>query len=246
VIERLALPSEVELLRVERLRLTRVEAPLAADEQALIDRVWEDAVRAKPALFDGPIAASGGLYRDGPGALELRWVRATYRRYLGRDVPGATGWLPHLFAAVLQPTPDGALLVGQMAEWTSAPGRWQFPGGTVEPPPDLGGALGLGDLAELAARELWEETGTVTPPDRLRLWRLMRNPTGDVGAMFRAPVRSREALLAGYEALVAAEHAAGAQPELTRIAFVRDVAEVAALGGEASDYLMVALPALRR
>ena len=244
VIERLALPAEVELLEAERLRFAQVEAPLTAAQEARADRVWADAVRAKPTLFDGPIAASGGLFRDGDGGLEVRWVRATYRRYLGRDVPGVTGWLPHLFAAVLQPTPDGALLVGQMAGWTSAPGRWQFPGGTVEPPLEPGAPLGLIDIARLAARELWEETGTTAAPERLRLWRLMRNPTGDIGAVFRAPALPREELRARYEERAAAERAAGDQPELTRIAFVRDVGDLATFGGETSDYLTAALPAL--
>ncbi|WP_330456172.1 hypothetical protein [Streptomyces sp. NBC_00820] len=124
----------VDLWDAPRIRLVETPAPeLSPRHRAAMDRHWEEAVRANPALFDGPVAALTGMERDGPDGLVLSWARATYRYRALRQVPDAPTW-PALFVAVLQPSDDGRLLVGRMSPSTSAPGRWQLPGGTVEPP----------------------------------------------------------------------------------------------------------------
>ncbi|OHV41426.1 NUDIX hydrolase [Pseudofrankia sp. EUN1h] len=226
------------LLTAGRLRLVEVEAPrLSADEQELTDRAWDDAVQAKPSMFDGPVAASGGLGWEGPDSLVLAWVRTTYRRYVPRGVPGATCWLPHLYVSVLQPTDDGRLLVGRMASWTSAPGRWQLPSGTGEPPKAEDDPLDVDGLRSLAARELWEETGTEAAPADLGLQCLMLSSQSDVGVLFRAPPRPVTSLRDQYASLVRTERARGHDPELDQIAFVSIPGDLATLGGPVADYL---------
>lgn len=75
----------------------------------------------------------------------------TYRHYALRRVPGATA-LPSLFVDVLQPTHDGALVTARMSPSTAAPGRWQLPGGSVEPPED-GAPLDTAALRRNATRD---------------------------------------------------------------------------------------------
>ncbi|WP_232304009.1 NUDIX hydrolase [Pseudofrankia sp. DC12] len=236
--DRLPLFTGIELLAPARLRLEPADPPpLSAADQAAVDDAWDEAVRAKPSLFDGPVAASGGLRwaPDEAGTLVLTWLRATYRRYVPPRTPGSARWLPHLFVSVLQPTDDGSLLVGRMASWTSSPGRWQLPSGTGEPPAAVGDSLEVADLRALAARELREETGTETPAAGLRLWRLSRGRQGDVGALFVAPPRPAAVLRDSYAALVDAERAAGQEPELDRIAFVGVDADLASFDDPRGD-----------
>ncbi|WP_433417626.1 NUDIX hydrolase [Microtetraspora malaysiensis] len=229
--------SAAGLLEVHRLRLVEVAAPqLSREERLAMDRAWEEAVRANPSFFDGPVVASAGLTWEGPHSVVLSWVRTTYRHYALRRVPGATSWLPSLFAAVVQPTEDGRLLAGRMSPTTASPGRWQLPGGSVEPPDDHE-RLDVAALRRHAARELVEETGVDTPPDDLTLWGVTRGKRRSVGVLFLAPCQPEALLRERFAALVSAETALGREPELDRIALVRSPAELADLGGARVDYL---------
>ncbi|MEU0005812.1 NUDIX hydrolase [Streptomyces sp. NPDC006314] len=226
----------MELLPATRIRLVETAVPeLAPRHRSAMDRVWEAAVRANPALFDGPVAALTGLEADGRGGLVLSWARATYRYRALRQVPGAAV-CSSLFVSVLQPTDDGRLLIGRMSPSTAAPGRWQLPGGTVEPPLD-GGELTLADLRAHAARELAEETGSDTPADALTRWLTTRGDRGNVGVLFVAPPRPTRELRDRYAALVRAETARGADSEFDRIELIHSSADLAALEGPHVDYL---------
>ncbi|MER5305472.1 NUDIX hydrolase [Streptomyces lasiicapitis] len=222
---------------VRRIRLVETPAPQPPPgERLAMDRAWDEAVRANPSLFDGPVAACAGLSWEGPGSLVLTWARTTYRRFALRHVPGATSCLPSLFVDVAQPTEDGQVVVGRMASYTSTPGRWQLPGGSVEPPTD-DRPLDLAALRRHAARELVEETGVETAPDDLTLWLATRGAFGSVGVLFRAPCRPAPELNARFAALVSAEAARGREPELDRIALVGSPADLARLPGPHVDYL---------
>ncbi|WP_202919192.1 NUDIX hydrolase [Saccharothrix deserti] len=235
-------PFGVEIVAAHRLRLVEAPAPHVSPEDRLaVDRIWDDAVRANPSFFDGPVVACAELEPDGPHGLVLTWVRTTYRSYAMRLVPGATP-LPALFVCVVQPTDDGRLLVGRMSSWTAAPGRWQLPGGSVEPPEDHE-ALDVTALRRHAARELIEETGLDAVPDDLTLWLVTRGKHGNVGVLFLAPPRPASLVRERFAALVASETALGRDPELDRMALVRSHAELAGLGGPQADYLE---PVVRR
>ncbi|MGC9441970.1 NUDIX hydrolase [Streptomyces sp. WG5] len=235
-------PVGTDLFEVERLLLAEAaEPPLAPKDAEARDRVWDTAVRANPTLFDGPVVACGGLERVGPRSLRLSWVRVTYRHYALRRVPGATA-LPSLFVNVVQPTDDGRVLVARMSPWTAAPGRWQLPGGSVEPPQG-GAVLDESALAGQAARELGEEVGVDTAAEDLRLWVVTRGENGSIGLTYLAPALPEASLRADFAAVAAAERAQGREPELDGIALVRSPDELAGLAGPHADYLE---PVVRR
>ncbi|MFI9354752.1 NUDIX hydrolase [Streptomyces lydicus] len=229
--------SGVSLLEVQRLRLVEAAAPpVPSEERLAMDRVWDEAVQANPSLFDGPVVACAGLAREGPHSFVITWVRTTYRRYALRRVPGATACLPSLFVSVLQPTDDGRVLVGRMSSWTASPGRWQLPGGSVEPP-QVNEVLDVAALGRHAARELGEETGVQLPAEELTLWCLTQGAHGNVGVQFLAPSLPAALLCERFTALLSSETARGQAPELDRMALLRSEADVTALGGTHVDYL---------
>lgn len=241
-------PADGELLALRELDL--VEVPPAAvppGEQQAADRAWSAAVEANPHLFDGPAVACAGFDRPEPDRLVLRWFRVGYRFFTLARVPGATAARPGLFVSVVQPTDDGRLLIGRMADTTAAPGRWQPPGGTVEPPA-AGAPLDAAALQGHAARELAEETGVRVAPGDLVRWFVKwgsgapaddrTGRGGHIGVVYLAPPRPEAELRAAYAALAAAERAAGTGPELDRIAFIGSLEDLSALPGPHAAYLI--------
>ncbi|MFF3460182.1 NUDIX hydrolase [Streptomyces sp. NPDC002730] len=234
--EHLLQPSGVDLLHVHRLRFAEgAPSSLSPEERQAMNRVWDEAVQANPSLFDGPAVACTRLHWEDPGSLVIFWARATYRYRALRRVPGAPS-VSSMFVCVVQPTDDGRLLVGRMSSSTAAPGRWQLPGGSIEPPPQ-GELLDLAALRSHAARELVEETGVDTPPEDLNLWLVTRGEHGNVGFLFQAPVRPAQLLHQRFAAQTASERTLGREPELDQIALVRSPAELAGLGNSHVDYL---------
>ncbi|MEJ8655007.1 NUDIX domain-containing protein [Streptomyces sp. MS1.AVA.4] len=235
-------PVGVDLFEVERLLLAEAaEPPLPSQDAEARDRVWGMAVRANPALFDGPVVACTGLERKSSRILRLSWVRVTYRHYALRRVPGATA-LPSLFVNVVQPTDDARVLAARMSPSTAAPGRWQLPGGSVEPPQD-GATLGELALAGQAARELTKELGICAAAEDLKLWVVTRGENGSVGLTYLAPALPETELRAGFASAAVAERVQGREPELDGIALVRSPNELAGLTGPHADYLE---PIIRR
>ncbi|MGA5519800.1 NUDIX hydrolase [Streptomyces pseudogriseolus] len=233
----------MDLFDAGRLRLLEAPPPrLSPRDRGAMDEAWDAAVRANPALFDGPVAGCTNLAHDEHGGLVLTWVRATYRHFVPRGLPGATVRLPSLFVSVAQPSEDGRLLVGRMASWTTFPGRWQLPGGTVEPPPD-GEPLDMTALGRHAARELAEETGVDTPADALTPWQVVQQPNGSVGILFQAPPHPADRLFARHASLTETEHALGRTPELDRLVLVRSPDDLTDLTG---PHVSCLAPVLRR
>lgn len=230
------LRTGIDLFDVEQLQLTEAEEPpLSSSDEAARDHVWDRAVEANPALFDGPVVACAGLERTGPHILRLSWVRVTYRHYALRRVPGATA-LPSLFVNVVQPTDEGRVLVARMSLSTAAPGRWQLPGGSVEPP-QAGEALDEASLACQAGRELAEELGIDAPAEVLKLWAVTRGENNSVGLTYLAQALPEAEVRAAFATAAAAERAQGREPELDGLALVRSPAELAGLTGPHVDYL---------
>ncbi|MBX7467222.1 NUDIX domain-containing protein [Streptomyces sp. MAG02] len=229
-------PAGVALFGVERLDLREVAAPaLSPRDESARDRVWNAAVQSNPALFDGPVVACAGLARTGPHTLCLSWARVTYRHYALRRVPGASA-LPSLFVNVVQPLDDGRVTAVRMSPTTAAPGRWQLPGGSVEPPP-VGVTLDEEALAGHAARELAEELGIEAAARQLRRWAVTRGENGSVGLTHVAPALSEAALRKGFATAAAAERDQGREPELDGLALLRSAAELDGLSGPHADYL---------
>ncbi|WP_225828507.1 NUDIX domain-containing protein [Streptomyces naphthomycinicus] len=229
-------PVGIDLFDVDRLQLVEAEEPLlSARDRAARDHVWDEAVQANPTLFDGPVVACAELEGMGPGVLRLSWVRLTYRHYALRRVPGAAA-LPSLFVNVVQPTADGRVLAARMSPSTAAPGRWQLPGGSVEPP-QAGEVLDESSLAEQAARELVEELGIAVPAEALKLWAVTRGENSSVGLTYIAPALAEPAVRAAFAAAAAGERAQGREPELDDIALVSSPQELAGLAGPHADYL---------
>ncbi|MFD4787994.1 NUDIX domain-containing protein [Streptomyces sp. NPDC058459] len=228
-----------ELWDVSRLRFEETAPPaLTAAQRTTLDHRWAAAVRANPALFDGPVAALTALERDDAGGLLVSWTRLTYRFRALRGLPDAPA-VSGLFVAVLQRCADGRLLVGRMSPTTSAPGRWQLPGGTLEPPA-VGAVLDLGVLRRHAARELAEETGSDTPADALVPGPVVRGSRGSLGFLFTAPPRPALELRVRYAELACAETASGEVSEFDRVELVGSTAELRALPGPLVSYLELA------
>ncbi|MFB7507185.1 NUDIX hydrolase, partial [Streptomyces broussonetiae] len=138
---------------------------LSPGHRVEMDRACEEAVRANPALFDGPVAALTRPARYGADGLVLSWARATYRFRALRGLPDAPVYAS-VFVCVLQPCDDGRLLVGRMSSSTAAPGRRQLPGGTAPwNPLRRSGSWTCPGLREQATREPAEETGSDTTDD---------------------------------------------------------------------------------
>ncbi|QTE03177.1 NUDIX hydrolase [Streptomyces cyanogenus] len=229
----------VELSNVRRLLLAETDPPRLTNAQtAAMKRRWEEAVAVNPSLFDGPTVVCAGLEWKDSETLLLTWYRATYRLYVLRLDPVHAVSAPSVFVSVAQSTDDGRLLVGRMASSTAHSGRWQLPGGTIEPP-EAGATLDVESLRRHAALELAEEVGHEVPSEDLELWTLTRGDMGNVGVHFRAPTCPADTLAEQYTRLVSAESAQGQTPELDRIAFIRSDADVAGLGGRCADFLPV-------
>lgn len=232
-------PAAVELLGAPDLRLVETAPPELTDAQkTAMNGKWEEMTTANPALFDGPVAVCTGVEWTDPGTMVLSWCRATYRLLALRLDPDHAVPAPSLFVSVAQPTNDGHLLVGRMAASTVSSGRWQLPGGTIEPPTD-GNGLDADALAGHAARELAEEIGLDVARCDLELWTVTRGNWGNIGIHFRAPARPTDTLKDAYAALASSEIERGRVPELDKIDFIRSESDVAGLGGPAADFLPV-------
>ncbi|MDX3232546.1 NUDIX hydrolase [Streptomyces sp. ME19-01-6] len=233
------LSDAVELLGVPDLHLVETAPPELTDAQrAAMNRRWEEMTAANPTLFDGPVVVCTKVEWKDPGTMVLSWCRATYRLLVLRLDPDHAVPAPSLFASVAQPTTDGRLLVGRMAALTVGSGRWQLPGGTIEPPTGDAGLV-ADALARHAARELAEEIGLDVPHRDLELWAVTRGNWGNIGLHFRAPARPADTLRDDYAALASSEIGQGRIPELDGIDFIRSEADIASLGGPTADFLPV-------
>ncbi|MBD0693919.1 NUDIX domain-containing protein [Streptomyces sp. CBMA123] len=225
--------DRLEVLDTSVLCLVRAAVPqLAPEHHTSMDQVWAEAVQANPDLFDGPAVVCTATEHDGD-CLVLSWAPVTYRYFALRRVSGAPR-VSSMFVTVAQSTDVGGVFVGRMSASTATPGRWQLPGGNVEPPVD-GSLLDDGELRRQACRELAEEVGVHAAPEDLRLWAVTRGENGNIGVHYEAPPLPERVVREQFQALVQAETVNGHTPELDRITVVDGSA--AELEGPHADYL---------
>ncbi|MEY9839501.1 NUDIX domain-containing protein [Streptacidiphilus sp. EB103A] len=223
-------PDPAVFMDVLSLRLLETGVPpVPAQAIAAMDRLWEQSVAANPHLFDGPVVACTTLaWNELDRDLALTWTRATYRHRCLRQVLDSA-WKPSsVFVTVLQPT-DGGLVAGRESPSTAAPGRWTLPGGTAEPPPP-GQPLDLAALRSHAARELVEEVGIETAPERLTLYGATQGERGNVGLHFLAEPLPLDVVHDRYQSLLDAERARGISVELDQLTVLGSVAQLPSLG----------------
>jgi len=186
--------SECYLGRCTDLRFRQVPPPAStAADEAELAHAWKLAVAEQPALFDGPAVSCITLEDDGAGRFAISWARVTYRHFLERRTSTGLSRAPSLFVCVAQLTYSGELIIGRMAKWTAAPGRWQLPGGNVEPP-EAGETLDTANLRNQAARELQEELGVEHDAADLSPRLVVRRGNRSVGVVFEAPPVARAVL----------------------------------------------------
>ncbi|WP_331731312.1 NUDIX hydrolase [Kitasatospora sp. NBC_01300] len=224
----------VEFFDAPHLDLVEVAAPaLSAAERLGMDRIWARDAARNPALFDGPVIACTALERSTLGKLVLSWAPVSYRYRALRQVSAA--WKPSaVFVTVLQPVTGGGLVVGRESASTAHPGRWQIPGGSVEPPP-AGQPLDLDSLRQHAARELAEEVGPKVEADTLKLWAVSRGEHGNVGIHFVSQPLPEDLVRRHHRELLSSL-GDGVEPELEQIEIVESEQQLAALG-RTVDYL---------
>lgn len=228
--------ENVDLFDAGDVRFVETDGPtLTPVLHEFMDAAWDEAVRANPELFDGPVVLCTGLHQDPAGHLLVSWARATYRYRFLRKNPDAPA-LSSVFVCVLQPTQEGGLLIGRMSRSTSSPGQLQFPGGIMEPP-STGHPLTVAAVRRHAAVELLEETGIHVSDEHLDLWLAARVRNGNIGFFFTAPALPDESMMQQHAALVEAEQKRGSEPEFSAVACIRSAGDLATVDGDPADYL---------
>jgi 8-oxo-dGTP pyrophosphatase MutT (NUDIX family) len=126
------------------------------DHAQQIEAIWQEAVEAKPRLFNGRVLIQhrgerdGRIFRCGYSETDYRSFLAWHR--LGHPAPAVRNG----FAMAALRAADGAFLLGEMAAHTANAGKIYFAAGT----PDLDDIVeGRVDLAGSVLREMTEETG---------------------------------------------------------------------------------------
>lgn len=227
---------DVEFWEPLTVRLTQSQlGPVVDNDLAEADRLFQQAQEANPALFDGPIVLCNGVRESTVGVIDISWVSSSYRslalRQLGYRVSS-------LFVTVLVPTVEGEVVVARAAHRTAKAGRWQLPGGSMEPAkPPL--PLTTAHLAAEASRELFEETAITRCPDDLKLWIVSRGEHGNVGVCFIAEPAEAHEIIAAREHL---QH--DANSELDELRTVQDFSQVD--DGDQVDYLRTYLGLYRK
>lgn len=134
--------------------------PWAEENRTLIEEHWAALTEANPAFYNGRVLIRRGqLLRE--AHLFLEYVETDYASFItfrDRGFPDPTSG--NSFAMAALKCPDGAFLLGRMADHTANAGKVYFPAGT--PDPDDVRPDGAVDLAGSVYRELKEETGLDT------------------------------------------------------------------------------------
>ena len=186
--------------------------PWAREHAGAIARLWADARRTRPQMFDGEVLLATAPRRYGP-VLDLRFFPVRFSAFFAFKEAGFPDEsVVNVFAMAALRCRDGRFLLGEMGAHTANPGQIYFPSGT----PDRsdvtpGGAV---DLAGSVLRELAEETGLEPAGDAVAGdWHVLHQP-GQIALMrpISFPADSSDVL-----ARVRGTLAAQTEPEFTAV-----------------------------
>lgn len=223
--------------------------PVSDAQEAAVAAHWRTALERNPSLFNGGLVSPlDACVND--GVCTVRWHHSDFAHYLfSRQSPDrpAIGTIGTLFVSIIVPTTDGELIVGRMSQQTSAPGVIQLPGGGVSVGPDQM-QISHSDLTAAAVQEGSEELGITLDPAGLRTCGVIkRNSPPDIGVVFSAEPRARDAIQAAFAALRLRDSLAGAVPEFDELLAVSPRTNLRSLsrrGDHVVDYLPVVVGAL--
>ncbi|CAN7302086.1 NUDIX hydrolase [Bosea sp. LjRoot237] len=216
----------VALDRVEA-RIEAFDWGFARERTKEITAHWAKLTVGKPSMFNGRIMLQHRAAIEG-GVFQAGYFAADYAAFLAWRDFGVQGSLPQPtirngFAMAALRAADGAFLLGKMGDHTANPGKVYFAAGTPDEEdvrPD-----GTLDLAGSVTRELCEETGLTL--DEILVeerWTAVIVP-GRVAFMrpVAVPWSAEEA-----RALMLERIEAQAEPELSDIVIIRNLADCAA------------------
>jgi hypothetical protein len=221
LITKLPAATEIAALDAVEIAVAPWTWPFAEACRADIDRHFAAQQRQRPALWNGRILLLHRYAREN-GVLRGARFETDYASFLAwRDWGFPAVGVFNVFAAAALQSADGAFLLGQMAPFTSAAGKWVFPCGTPEPD-DINSA-GMLDLNGNLGRELFEETGVIIATCQVEPgWTLARDG-GFVALIKRVTsCESAERLRANIMDHLTSE----SQPELTAVCFARRPADL--------------------
>lgn len=208
-------------------RLTAGNAPwpYAEANQAAIDALWAERTAANPRLFNGRIHLVTSYGMEDGQTFAASFLATEFKSYLlwreqgFPDLSVADG-----FGSALLRSAEGHVLLGRQGQGYINAGLSYLPGGFIDPRDVT--AEGHIDIDGSIARELTEETGlTAADLERMPGYLLtFIGPLISIAAEYRSPLPSAE-LKAKIEAHIAEE----SDPELTSMAIVRNMDDLAGL-----------------
>jgi 8-oxo-dGTP pyrophosphatase MutT (NUDIX family) len=203
---------EITVLEDVRASFEERSWPWAHEHAGAIARLWDDARRTRPQMFDGEVLLAKAPRRNGP-VLELRFFPVRFSAFFAFKEAGFPDESAvNVFAMAAVRCRDGRFLLGEMGAHTANPGQIYFPSGTPDRS-DMtpGGAV---DLAGSVLRELAEETGLEPAGDAVvGDWHMLHQP-GQIALMrpISFPADSSDVL-----ARVRGTLAAQTEPEFTAV-----------------------------
>lgn len=186
--------------------------PWEREHAGAIARLWADARRTRPQMFDGEVLLAKAPRRNGP-VLELRFFPVRFSAFFAFKEAGFPDEsVVNVFAMAAVHCRDGRFLLGEMGVHTANPGQIYFPSGT----PDRSDVTPRGavDLAGSVLRELAEETGLEPAGDAVAGdWHMLHQP-GQIALMrpISFPADSSDVLARVRRTLTAQ-----AEPEFTAV-----------------------------
>ncbi len=208
---------------------------------------WSGWVADRPHLYNGALLGVQSCDARADGGVEIVWFVTSYAHYLQRATSSPVSSPARaLFCSLALLSASGSLVIGQMSDRTSSPGRLQLPGGNIDTEPS--GHLSIGHCAQEARREFDEETGVPIDGMPIKLWRIKTGGAhGDVGLIFLCrSALADEDIQGAFAAHLKASDTKGESPEFSRLVLMQPSRFQADDVGPCVDYLPAVMALLAR